>query len=122
MMSNIATDQPINRPPRRSAPQRRHRQASQPAQFYSLSLKEFNQLLAAAGNDALATELRQIAALVFYTGIRQRELRDLSWSDVDVEKRTIRVGSKSGKQRTLPFVREVLPSRLLLHHHSCRQL
>jgi integrase/recombinase XerC len=71
-------------------------------------LKELVQLLAAAGDDAVATELKQIAFILFHTGLRQRELENLNWCDVDLEKRSMRVGSKGGKRRTVPFGRKVL--------------
>lgn len=108
MKSKIAIVQAINHPHRRPTLLQRRQLPSQPVLLYSLSLKEFHQLLAAAGNDAIATELRQIATIIFYTGIRQGELRDLTWSDVDMEKHTICVGAKDGKRRTVPFGGKVL--------------
>ena len=70
-------------------------------------MKEFVYLLAAAGDDAVATERKQIAAIVFYTGIRRQELKSLTWHNVDMKKRSMRVGSKTGKRRSVPFGRKV---------------
>jgi len=108
MKPKAATNQPISHPRRRPMPQQRRGQPDQPARLYPVSLREFQQLLAAVGNDAVANNLRQIAAIVFYTGIRPGELKSLTWSNVDMEKCSMRVGSKSGKQRTVPFGHEVL--------------
>jgi integrase len=100
--------QPINHHHRFPTSQQRRWPPSQSAPSYALSLAEFQQLLAAAGNDAVATELRQIVTLLFFTGLRKRELGGLTWSDVDMEKRCMRVGSKDGTQRTVPFGHKVL--------------
>jgi integrase len=102
MNSLTVSDQPINQHANSlSAPHRRRQRPARPTRSCSFSAQELIQLLAAAGNDATAIELKQIAAIVFYTGIRPGELKSLTWSDVDIEKRSMRVGSKSGKQRTV---------------------
>ncbi len=109
MNSQTVSDQPINQHANSlSAPHQRRQRSARPTRFCSVSLKELVQLLAAAGDDAVATELKQIAFILFHTGLRQGELKNLNWCDVDLEKRSMRVGSKSGKRRTVPFGRKVL--------------
>jgi integrase len=109
MNAQNVSDQPINQHANSLlAPHLIHQRPARPRRFCSFSSQDLIQLLAAAGNDAVATELKQIAAVLFCTGIRPGELKSLTWSDVDMEKRSLRVGSKSGERRTVPFGHKVL--------------
>lgn len=108
MKSKTVVVQPLNHAHRPSTQHRSRRQPILAARPYSFTLTEFHQLLAAAGNDEVANELRQIATIIFCTGIRKNELRDLAWTDVDLDKRTMCVGTKGFKQRTVPFGHNVL--------------
>lgn len=48
--------------------------------------------------------LRYIVALLLFTGCRKREVLDLRWADVDIERRVLRVAlSKSGRARHVPL-------------------
>ena len=68
------------------APLKRRKQSAEPMR-HPISSKQFYELLAAAGDDPVARELKQIATVVFYTGIRPRELKKLTWADIDLERR-----------------------------------
>lgn len=107
MNAQKVIDQPTNNNHDSLAPQERCQPSAQPKRHCSVSLKELQQLLAGAGNDQVAIDLKQIATIVFYTGIRPGELKKLAWADIDLEKRRMRVDSKSGRLRTVPFGRRV---------------
>lgn len=73
-----------------------------PAYF---SLPDFQKLIAAID----AEWFRQIVIVAVLTGMRRGELLNLQWSDVDLEKRLIRIQSrgdfrtKSGRKRVVPM-------------------
>lgn len=44
-----------------------------------------------------------LITFVMYTGVRRQELVDLSWKDIDVQEKAVRVQGKGKKQRLLPL-------------------
>lgn len=56
----------------------------------------------AAGESAIAVRDAAIMELLYATGVRVSELCGLDLTDVDAERRTLRVLGKGGKQRTVP--------------------
>jgi integrase/recombinase XerC len=56
-----------------------------------------------AGESAIAVRDAAILEILYATGIRVSELCGLDLTDVDAERRTLRVLGKGGKQRTVPF-------------------
>lgn len=66
--------------------------------------RDETQRLKAAVEASENTQLRFIVALLLFTGCRKREVLDLRWSDVDIERRVLRVArSKSGRARHVPL-------------------
>lgn len=69
-----------------------------------LSKAELNAILAAAEEDALKRDLKDIAVILYHTGLRVRELVSLRWKNVDFKHRRIFIAEdKAGNQRTVPF-------------------
>ena len=58
---------------------------------------------AAAENDPVAVRDRAVLELLYASGIRVAELCGLDLTDVDDERRTVRVRGKGGKERSVPF-------------------
>ena len=66
--------------------------------------REETQRLKAAVEASENTQLRHIVALLLFTACRKREILDLRWSEVDIERRVLRVAlSKSGRVRHVPL-------------------
>jgi len=70
---------------------------------------EIRALLAGAPTSVPARNLHDVVLIIASTGIRKGELGDLKWSDVDLERRCVRVGRKSmAGVRVVPFGPKVL--------------
>ena len=82
-----------------------------------LKLSETKQLIKTAQNES--PEYAIVAALLVYTGIRPREVRRLTWRDIDTEEKTITVRSQCSKTGGVRQV-EIPPvlNRLLIAHSS----
>ncbi len=80
-----------------------------------LKLSETKRLIKTAQNEA--PEYAVVAALLVYTGIRPREVRRLTWRDIDTEEKTITVRSQCSKTGGVRQV-EIPPvlNRLLVVH------
>ena len=66
-----------------------------------LSQQEFERLL-----ECLASPLKEMTLVAFYLGMRQREIVELSWGQVDLEKNLIRLrgeDTKTGFKRRIPI-------------------
>jgi len=59
-------------------------------------------------NDFEGTRDKLIVELLYGTGIRRAELIGINISDIDIEKRTIKVTGKGNKQRIIPFPKVVV--------------
>lgn len=82
-----------------------------------LKLAETKRLIITAQNES--PEYAVVAALLVYTGIRPREVRRLTWRDIDTEEKTITVRSQCSKTGGVRQV-EIPPvlNRLLITHKS----
>ena len=82
-----------------------------------LKLSETKQLIKTAQNES--PEYAIVAALLVYAGIRPREVRRLTWRDIDTEEKTITVRSQCSKTGGVRQV-EIPPvlNRLLITHKS----
>ena len=82
-----------------------------------LKLSETKRLIKTAQNES--PEYAIVAALLVYTGIRPREVRRLTWRDIDIEEKTITVRSQCSKTGGVRQV-EIPPvlNRLLITHKS----
>ena len=82
-----------------------------------LKLSETKRLIKTAQNES--SEYAVVAALLVYTGIRPREVRRLTWRDIDTEEKTITVRSQCSKTGGVRQV-EIPPvlNRLLITHKS----
>ena len=80
-----------------------------------LKLAETKRLIKTAQNES--PEYAIVAALLVYTGIRPREVRRLTWRDIDIEEKTITVRSQCSKTGGVRQV-EIPPvlNRLLITH------
>ena len=80
-----------------------------------LKLSETKRLIKTAQNES--PEYAIVAALLVYTGIRPREVRRLTWHDIDTEEKTITVRSQCSKTGGVRQV-EIPPvfNRLLITH------
>ena len=80
-----------------------------------LKLSETKRLIKTAQNES--PEYAIVAALLVYTGIRPREVRRLTWRDIDTEEKTITVRSQCSKTGGVRQV-EIPPvfNRLLITH------
>ena len=80
-----------------------------------LKLSETKQLIKTAQNES--PEYAIVAALLVYAGIRPREVRRLTWRDIDTEEKTITVRSQCSKTGGVRQV-EIPPvlNRLLIAH------
>ena len=80
-----------------------------------LKLAETKRLIKTAQNES--PEYAIVAALLVYTGIRPREVRRLTWHDIDTEEKTITVRSQCSKTGGVRQV-EIPPvlNRLLITH------
>ena len=82
-----------------------------------LNLSETKRLITTAQRES--PEYAVVAALLVYTGIRPREVRRLTWRDIDTEEKTITVRSQCSKTGGVRQV-EIPPvlNRLLITHKS----
>ena len=82
-----------------------------------LKLSETKRLIKIAQNESPTYAV--VAALLVYTGIRPREVRRLTWRDIDTEEKTITVRSQCSKTGGVRQV-EIPPvlNRLLITHKS----
>ena len=82
-----------------------------------LKLAETKRLIKTAQNESPVYAV--VAALLVYTGIRPREVRRLTWRDIDTEEKTITVRSQCSKTGGVRQV-EIPPvlNRLLIAHKS----
>lgn len=82
-----------------------------------LKLSETKRLIKTAQNESPVYAV--VAALLVYTGIRPREVRRLTWRDIDTEEKTITVRSQCSKTGGVRQV-EIPPvlNRLLITHKS----
>ena len=82
-----------------------------------LKLSETKRLIKTAQNES--PEYAIVAALLVYTGIRPREVRRLTWRDIDTEEKTITVRSQCSKTGGVRQV-EIPPvlNRLLIANKS----
>lgn len=82
-----------------------------------LKLSETKRLIKTAQNES--PEYAIVAALLVYTGIRPREVRRLTWRDIDTEEKIITVRSQCSKTGGVRQV-EIPPvlNRLLITHKS----
>ena len=82
-----------------------------------LKLSETKRLIKTAQRES--PEYAVVAALLVYTGIRPREVRRLTWRDIDTEEKTITVRSQCSKTGGVRQV-EIPPvlNRLLITHKS----
>ena len=82
-----------------------------------LKLSETKQLIKTAQRESPVYAV--VAALLVYTGIRPREVRRLTWRDIDTEEKTITVRSQCSKTGGVRQV-EIPPvlNRLLITHKS----
>ena len=82
-----------------------------------LKLAETKRLIKTAQNESPAYAV--VAALLVYTGIRPREVRRLTWLDIDTEEKTITIRSQCSKTGGVRQV-EIPPAlnRLLITHKS----
>ena len=82
-----------------------------------LKLSETKRLIKTAQNES--SEYAIVAALLVYAGIRPREVRRLTWRDIDTEEKTITVRSQCSKTGGVRQV-EIPPvlNRLLITHKS----
>ncbi len=82
-----------------------------------LKLSETKQLIKTAQRESPVYAV--VAALLVYTGIRPREVRRLTWRDIDIEEKTITVRSQCSKTGGVRQV-EIPPvlNRLLITHKS----
>ena len=82
-----------------------------------LKLSETKRLITTAQRES--PECAVVAALLIYTGIRPREVRRLTWRDIDTEEKTITVRSQCSKTGGVRQV-EIPPvlNRLLIAHSS----
>lgn len=82
-----------------------------------LKLFQIRRLIKTAQNES--PEYAIVAALLVYTGIRPREVRRLTWRDIDTEEKTITVRSQCSKTGGVRQV-EIPPvlNRLLITHKS----
>ena len=82
-----------------------------------LKLSETKRLIKTAQNESQVYAV--VAALLVYTGIRPREVRRLTWRDIDTEEKTITVRSQCSKTGGVRQV-EIPPvlNRLLITHKS----
>jgi integrase len=71
------------------------------------TVNHVREILSSLGANAKESYMRTLVSLVATTGIRQRELCDARWSDVEFSKRWICVHSK-GQERKVPFGPKVL--------------
>ena len=80
-----------------------------------LKLAETKRLIKAAQNESPVYAI--VAALLVYTGIRPREVRRLTWRDIDTEEKTITVRSQCSKTGGVRQV-EIPPvlNRVLIAH------
>ena len=80
-----------------------------------LKLSETKRLIKTAQNES--PEYAIVAALLVYTGIRPREVRRLTWHDIDTEEKTITVRSQCSKTGGVRQV-EIPPvlNRVLIAH------
>ncbi len=65
---------------------------------------EFKALLAALGDDVAELDLKEIAMIVFCTGILPEDLANIRWDDIDLEHREIWIcGSRDRGSLRVPF-------------------
>ena len=86
-------------------------------EIQSLKLAETKRLIKTAQNES--PEYAIVTALLVYTEIRPREVRRLTWHDIDTEEKTITVRSQCSKTGGVRQV-EIPPvlNRLLITHKS----
>lgn len=74
-----------------------------------LSRKDFDELLARAKTQAADSDLIDIATIIFFTGLRAKEVALLRWKDIDFKNRSMFIASgKSGQERKVPFAGRIL--------------
>ena len=86
-----------------------------------LKLAETKRLIKTAQNES--PEYAIVAALLVYTGIRPREVRRLTWRDIDIEEKTITVRSQCSKTGGVRQVEipPVLNRLLITHSHELKE-
>ena len=86
-----------------------------------LKLAETKRLIKTAQNES--PEYAVVAALLVYTGIRPREVRRLTWRDIDTEEKTITVRSQCSKTGGVRQVEipPVLNRLLITHSHELKE-
>ncbi len=86
-----------------------------------LKLSETKRLIKTAQRES--PEYAVVAALLVYTGIRPREVRRLTWRDIDTEEKTITVRSQCSKTGGVRQVEipPVLNRLLITHSHELKE-
>lgn len=86
-----------------------------------LKLSETKRLIKTAQNESPVYAV--VAALLVYTGIRPREVRRLTWRDIDTEEKTITVRSQCSKTGGVRQVEipPVLNRVLIAHSHELKE-
>lgn len=73
------------------------------------SIKEIAALLKEASKEPKAVDIRDVVSILYKTGMRCGELRELSWRDVDFEEKIITINSgRNGTARGIPAGERVL--------------
>lgn len=79
------------------------------------SIQEIRAILAAAGTDPKLGDLQDVVSILLYTGMRCGELRELRWSDINFEDKSITIiAGKTVRTRSIPvadWLIEVLRER-----------
>lgn len=73
-----------------------------------LSREEFEKILESAEKDASTHYLKDIVQIIYHTGIRPQHLAALRWSDVDLERRYMRVSFTATQSCLIPFGNRIL--------------
>ncbi len=101
------------------------RREDDPAEIITYTPSQFQALIQKAPNEMIAS----LFCTAGLTGLRQGELLELRWRDIDFEKRRIHVqrsissgveitSTKSRKGRTIPVAKQLEPTLLSLHHRE----
>lgn len=96
-----------------------------PTKKQVLSTEQINHVLALCDNNVIEYGWfwRGIVVTLCYTGIRCRQLVGLTWDDLDIERKELRLQahtSKTKREYTIPVKQQVIDSMLLIRQETRR--
>lgn len=66
-------------------------------------IRESHALAILSAAQTLDTRIEAVVALMLYAGLRRMEVAKLTWSDIDLESRSLRVVGKGNRERAVPI-------------------